>query len=486
MELLREKGVRVSTPEWLQFIAVVKEKTKPESLQDNDQFFNSMRLSAKIILVKYKNDEAAFDEAFGEYFGMIKKVFEEELSQKESKEKKEEEKPDKQNRENIGDKEEVEDGQKEERDSETEPKMEEQLDIEEVNENLDLPKDAEHEGEETHGGTEDQHNDILKQEDHSKKGGGDEKNSEVEEDTASKKELDPVNENSKKPEFKESGILVGGGKGNSYSAERPAAPITYEGKAIDDKMIEERIEAMKQKDKNLRYERRPDKKSMKEIIKNLRKIITEISEVKSRKINVKGSAKNFAKLRLRPVYEKEAEEQPEIVLFIDVGGPVDEWSPLMKEVADSMTEGLAKMEVYLFHNNLYGYVWKPDSKDVTSSNYAKPDSLIDIKKIIKGRKKVIIYGDGEMFYSEFEDDRWPPEDNERRVEKFEMNGGDCLKYIKDNSDSAVWINPIFEKEWEDRDDSGTIASVKGIIPMHDLTVGGVEDAIRELMGKKLK
>jgi len=495
LELLQNKGVPVSTPEWLQFLTVVKEKTKPENLQDNDQFLNSMRMSAKIILVKNKEDEAAFHEAFDEYFSMVKKVFEDELSQKESKGAKGEEKAGNQDEEDMGDdqdredaeddqeREDMEDNQKKERDSETEPEMKDQLGVKDVDEKKDLPENSEHEdNEKMHGGKEDQHNDILKREDFSKKGGGNKKVGEGE-DAASEQELDPAKENPEKPEFKESGVLVGGGKGNSYLAEKAEVPIISEGKMMDDEMIGKRIENMQQKDRRLRYERRPDKASMKEVIRNLRKIITEISEIKSKKVNIKGSVNNFAKLRFRPVYEKEAEKQPEIVLLIDVGGPVDEWSPLMKEVAESMTEGLAKMEIYLFHNNLYGYVWKPNLKDIESSNFAEPNSLIDIKKIVKKRKKVIVYGDGEMSYSEFKYDGWPPRDNEEKVEKFEMNGEDCLNFIKKHSDAAVWINPIFKKEWQHRDDSGTIASVKDIIPMHDLTVGGVEDAIKELMGK---
>ena len=60
---------------------------------------------------------------------------------------------------------------------------------------------------------------------------------------------------------------------------------------------------------------------------------------------------------------------------------------LVNEVAEAMTERLTKLEVYLFHNNLYGYALKPDPKNLLASSYAKPDSLIDVKKIVKHRKK---------------------------------------------------------------------------------------------------
>ena len=89
-----------------------------------------------------------------------------------------------------------------------------------------------------------------------------------------------------------------------------------------------------------------------------------------------------------------------------------------------------------------------------------------------------------MSESEFYDDQWPPRGNDKRVSQFGMEGDKCLEYIKKNSNTTTWINPIFKKEWEYRDDSGTIEQAGNIIKMHDLTVGGVEDAIKDLMKKK--
>ena len=236
-------------------------------------------------------------------------------------------------------------------------------------------------------------------------------------------------------------------------------------------------------DKRLKYERRPDKTSMRQVIRNIRRIILDVSEVKSANLDIERTVKSFAKRDFKFDYEREREKQAEIVLFIDVGGPVDEWSPLLKELAEAMTEGLTKLEIYLFHNNLYGYVWKPDKKNLLASSYAKPNSLIDLKSIVKKRKKVIIYGDAEMSYSELRGDGWPPSGNNERVKKFGMGGEECLRFIKKKSNSVVWINPILKKEWKNRDDSGTIKTIGQTIPMHDLTVGGVEDAIKDLMKK---
>lgn len=523
LELLRNKGVRVSTPEWLQFLQVIGKKTKANELKElveTDELLNKVRLFAQTTLVKDKADEASFHEAFNEYFELAAKIYNRELQQKKDENEVEE---------------------KESLDSGVEPELKDQLGIKEVKENSS--EDEGHkDNEDVHGGKKDQHNDILKKEDLSKQGGGDKKEGpsgegdkglpsegkgkkgeagqgqgdkgkegqgkgdkgeagagkgdkgqpsgmgqgssglKIENQTGDSSEIPEASQNTQQ-EKTEHGYLVGGGKGKSVFAERVQRDSIYEGEKLDKQAIQEREKRVGKVDRRLRYEERPDKASMREIIRNIRRIILDVSEVKGSNVDLKRTVGNFARRDFRFDYEREREKQPEIVLLIDVGGPVDEWSPLVKEVAEAMAEGLTKLEIYLFHNNLYGYIWKPDPKDLLASSYAKPNSLIDIKSIIKRRKKVIVYGDAEMSYSEFEGDGWPPSGNDERVDKFGMGGEECLNFIKKKADSVVWISPVFQKEWKNRDDSGTIHAVSKVIPMHDLTVGGVEDAIKDLMKK---
>jgi len=518
LDLLRTKGVRVSTPEWLQFIQVIDKKTNANQLKElvnTNELLNKIRLFAQTTLVKNKADEAAFHEAFNEYFELAAKIYNRELP-KESEE----------DAKTLKDKDSF--------DSEVAPEIKDQLNIKEVAENLDLPADKEHEdNENVHGGKKDQHNDILKKADLSKQGGGNKKEEQGGEGKvgapsegrgdkgkagagegdmgeagagkgdkgsfsgmgkgASRMEIENQIDNfSKIPEAPQNnqqkmvgeGYLVGGGKGKSIYAERIYKDsIINEGEKINKEIIQAREKNVGRVDRRMRYEVRPDRASMGEVIRNIRRVILDVSEIKTKDVNLSGTVRNFARRDFRFDYQREREKQPEIVLLIDVGGPVDEWSPLVKEVAEAMAEGLTKLEIYLFHNNLYGYVWKPDQKNLLASSYAKENSLIDIKSIVKKRKKVIIYGDAEMSYSELEGDCWPPRGNTERIEKFGMGGEECLNFINKKSDSVVWINPVFKKEWQSRDDSGTIKAISQIIHMHDLTIGGVEDAIKDLMKK---
>ena len=469
LDLLRDKGVRVSTPEWLQFLQVIGKKTKASELKElveTDELLNKVRLFAQTTLVKDKADEAAFHEAFDEYFELAAKIYKKELQQQEDNEKTVKKEAD--------------------YDSKVVPELKEQLGAQEVKDNLS--KDENHKDDEkVHGGKEDQHNDILKREDLSKQGGGKGMFSEQirggsiytgkKDGKVHGGKEDQHNDILKREDLSKRG----GGKGESMFSEQVRENFIYTGEKINKQAIQDREKMVGKVDRRLKYETRPDKASMREVIRNIRKIILDISEIKTQNVDLKGTVRNFAKRDFRFDYNREKEKQPEIVLLIDVGGPVDEWSPLVKEVTEAMVEGLTKLEVYLFHNNLYGYVWKPDPQNLLASTYAKPDSLIDIKSIIKRRKNVIIYGDAEMSYSELNRDCWPPHDNEEGIKKFGMGGEECLNFIKKKANSVVWLNPIFKKEWQNHDFSGTIQTISNIISMHDLSVGGVEDAIKDLM-----
>ncbi|HIE00630.1 MAG TPA: hypothetical protein EYP59_10130, partial [Thiotrichaceae bacterium] len=86
LDLLRENGVRASTPEWLQFLQVVGEKTTAEDLKEmvsTNELLNKVRLFAQTTLVKDKSEEMAFHEAFDEYFELAAKVYNRELKGKE-------------------------------------------------------------------------------------------------------------------------------------------------------------------------------------------------------------------------------------------------------------------------------------------------------------------------------------------------------------------------------------------------------------------
>lgn len=142
---LREAELRVSPPEWLSFVAIVKSLDKSQ-LQDSN-FFYTLKQIAQVTLIKDNSDIALFSEVFDRFF-----IAPTDQSVTEQKE---------------------------------------QLDINEVQPNqLD---DLDHDDNDVvHGGQIDQHNDILNQQDATKIGGGDQQPNA---DSQNKRDQDASNKN---------------------------------------------------------------------------------------------------------------------------------------------------------------------------------------------------------------------------------------------------------------------------------------------------
>jgi uncharacterized protein with von Willebrand factor type A (vWA) domain len=460
LSFARNKGIRISTSEWLNFLGVVEEVGQDKEII-RDDFYGTLKALGSVTLVKDKADIAIYSEAFDEFFWEMKVACEEESQQQAEVQKK------------LAKQALDTDALQEQVDGSQAPKVKEQLGIEEVKPN-DL--DGEHGDDETsHGGKRDQHNDILRKVNEKKIGGGSGEHNAVGDGSG----------------IQQKGTDVGiaqyaGGKGNSKVA-LPGVPpgnlssIIYHSKVKNPNVVSGKVRS---KDRRERYNIRPDRTDIHEVVKNLRQIITDTSQVTSNQLDVLSTVDHFAKKEFTFDYENEREVRPETVLFIDVGGPVDEWRPLMEELSKGMSRGLLKLEIYLFHNQLYGYCWDP--KD---GNYAKPNGLKNVRDIVKKRKKVIIYGDADMDESEVEYDNYPPSGNEEKIRRYGMDGLDCLQYIKRNSENVVWINPMFKSSWyydsynDDYDTDNSIGQISDVIQMYDLSIGGVQDAIADLMKK---
>jgi uncharacterized protein with von Willebrand factor type A (vWA) domain len=469
LPFLRDNGVRVSTPEWMNFLSVI-ESIGQTDLIDDAGFCDMLKSIGLTTLVKDSSDIAVYSDAFDEFFRDMKQVHSEWLHEQQRLRKSLARVAIEAVKATGGEGEEEPVDTGEAPDESVPPDIKEQLGITEVIEglNVDLSLGGHDDTELTHGGAVDQHNDILRRADKNKQGGGDGKTSGNGSGVATEKR-----------EFGKSG---GGGKGKHIIATpQPQRSLVIESSAEQEPGLSKEIY---RKDRREIYNVRPNRADVAEIVKNLRRVIIDVSETKSGHMNVERTVDNFAKKDFRLEYDSEQKTKPETVLLVDVGGPVDEWRPLMEELTKGMSRGLLKLEIYFFHNQLYGYVWSP-----RDGNYAKPNSLKSIREIVKKRKKVIIYGDADMADNEVEYDNYPPGDNEEKIARYEMDGLDCLKYIKRNSENVVWINPILRSSWyyddyyDEYDTDNSVGQISDVIPMYDLSIGGVRDAITSLMKK---
>jgi len=170
------------------------------------------------------------------------------------------------------------------------------------------------------------------------------------------------------------------------------------------------------------------------------------------------------------VWREETEKKPKVVLMFDVGGSTDEFRPIMEKLFAAAKDYLDDVEVYYFHNAIYGDVWP--QKD---GNYGT--HFVPLQEILKKEQdsRVIVVGDAWMAENELFDDY--TDENGRHF----PSGIDSFEQLRRTFDHVVWINPIREADHDEWDNSGTIAEIKKVFPMHDMTFRGLENAVRELM-----
>jgi uncharacterized protein with von Willebrand factor type A (vWA) domain len=156
--------------------------------------------------------------------------------------------------------------------------------------------------------------------------------------------------------------------------------------------------------------------------------------------------------------------------MFDVGGSTDEFRPIMEKLFAAAKDYLDDVEVYYFHNAIYGEVWPQKDGDY-------PRHFIPLREILKKDQdsRVIIVGDAWMAEHELYDDHTDEDGN------YSPSGIDSFEQLRRAFAHVVWINPIRGVEHDRWDNSGTIAEIKKIFPMHDLTLRGLENAVRELM-----
>ncbi len=157
-----------------------------------------------------------------------------------------------------------------------------------------------------------------------------------------------------------------------------------------------------------------------------------------------------------------------VVLFLDVGGSMDDHIKGMEELFSAAKTELKNMEHYYFHNCLYEGVWKENKRRWT-------DQLPTAEVLNKFPKdwKCIFVGDASMSPYEI---AYPGGASEHWNEEA---GEVWLKRAIDKWPSCTWINPVPERQWKYTHSIQMIQEIFGG-RMHPMTLEGLGAAMKEL------
>ena len=157
-----------------------------------------------------------------------------------------------------------------------------------------------------------------------------------------------------------------------------------------------------------------------------------------------------------------------VLLFLDVGGSMDDHVKVVEELFSAARTELKHLEYFYFHNCLYEGVWKDNSR-----RHAEVIPTFDVLHKYGPDYKVIFVGDAAMS---------PYEIAYRggSVEHWNEEPGEVwLRRVLDQWKNSVWINPVAERTWNYTQSTQMIRQLFGG-RMFPLTLAGLDGAMKEL------
>ena len=181
---------------------------------------------------------------------------------------------------------------------------------------------------------------------------------------------------------------------------------------------------------------------------------------------IRATAHNAGYLDLRLVPERH--NKVKVLLFLDVGGSMDEFVHRCEELFSACKTEFKHLEYFYFHNFIYESVWRNNRL-----RHQEKLSTYDVLHKYGSDYKLIIVGDASMSPYEI----LQPGGS---VEHWnEETGAIWLKRMTNFYRNSVWINPTQESHWQ-WTQSVKLARELMEDRMYPMTVAGLENAMREL------
>ena len=173
-------------------------------------------------------------------------------------------------------------------------------------------------------------------------------------------------------------------------------------------------------------------------------------------------------IRMRP----ERHNAVKLLLFLDVGGSMDPHVKLVEELFSAATGEFKNMEFFYFHNCLYDFVWKDNSR-----RWQDRTQTWDILHKYGHDYKVIFVGDAAMSPYEISH----PGGSVEYIN--DEAGAVWLQRVANTYPATIWLNPEAERVWDYSQSNRMIRQLLND-RMYPLTLGGIEEAMRQLSRKQ--
>jgi len=183
------------------------------------------------------------------------------------------------------------------------------------------------------------------------------------------------------------------------------------------------------------------------------------------------TVKNAGEIEI--VFSPRLKDKLKVILMMDNGGwSMDPYIELCRTLFKYANDNFKQVKTYYFHNCIYDYVYEDPQRR------AKPRKTLDFVRE-EPDTRLIIVGDASMAPYELTHDQGCIEYGEYQTK----SGLHWLKFLSQTFPHSAWLNPKLKEEWKYTAGSYTIARIREIFPMFDLTLEGLEQAVNHLIKK---
>ncbi len=183
---------------------------------------------------------------------------------------------------------------------------------------------------------------------------------------------------------------------------------------------------------------------------------------------IRRTLKNGGEIEI--VFDRSLKDRLKVALAIDNGGwSMDPYIPVVQTLFDYSRAQFKELKTFFFHNTVYDTLWEDPAR------YKKPRPVDELLRA-DPETRLILVGDASMAPYEL-----MATDGSIHLE--ERSGKPSVERLKELAATfrhAVWLNPVPRRMWGY---TQTINVIRGIFPMFELSIDGLEGAVGHLMAK---
>ncbi len=181
---------------------------------------------------------------------------------------------------------------------------------------------------------------------------------------------------------------------------------------------------------------------------------------------IRSTARNAGYLDLKMVPERH--NAVKVLLFLDVGGSMDDHVRVCEELFSAARGEFKHLEYFYFHNMVYEGLWKDNRR-----RYTEKTETLTVLRTFSQDYKLILVGDATMSPYEIS---YPG----GSVEHFNPEAGDVwLNRLLSAWPRAIWLNPQLQNRWSYVPSIQMVRELMGE-RMFPLSLEGLEQGIRAL------